>query len=508
MAPDFNLIKLEEPQLVFGHGQAMEDPRHGLALLGPFEARQSHSVNYGVIGTRDGIRRLRQWVGSIQVPISELGKEQGRPPFPGFQAAFGITWSPKPLSVIEVEEAALMRVVNMDNVYKRVHETAGFFMSRIVRHMNNEDVTPDVWLVVLPDVVKQQCRPQSTVPAYARVKSEASITRKDAIASKSSPFLFDEMNQAAEPFLHEPDFHNQLKGRLLKYRILTQIVLESTIAHHEFVKSNGRPKRDYSNMLSQIAWNLSSAIYYKVAGRPWKLDGVRPGVCYLGLVFKKDGKSVKPDDACCAAQMFLDSGDGVVFKGHNGPWHSPESHQFHLDGAAAHDILAQAVTSYRESHEGVAPKEVFIHGRTFFNDEEWEGFQRAAGNDTKVVGVRISNAKSLRLYRPNSGQPVMRGLAWIQSDTKAVLMTRGYLPSLGTFPGVEVPLPLEVEIVQGDADIEQVLNDILGLTKLNYNSCRFADGFPVTLKFADAVGEVLLSGPKEGMPPLPFKHYI
>ena len=51
---------------------------------------------------------------------------------------------------------------------------------------------------------------------------------------------------------------------------------------------------------------------------------------------------------------------------------------------------------------------------------------------------------------------------------------------------------------------------ILGLTKLNYNACRYADGEPVTLKFADAVGEILTAGPivKMDIPPLPFKHYI
>ena len=32
------------------------------------------------------------------------------------------------------------------------------------------------------------------------------------------------------------------------------------------------------------------------------------------------------------------------------------------------------------------------------------------------------------------------------------------------------------------------------MAKLNYNSCRHSDGWPVTLKLADAVGEVLISG--------------
>jgi hypothetical protein len=75
-------------------------------------------------------------------------------------------------------------------------------------------------------------------------------------------------------------------------------------------------------------------------------------------------------------------------------------------------------------------------------------------------------------------------------------------------PHMKVPLPLEVEICRGEADIQQVLNDVMGLTKLNYNSCRHSDGWPVTLKFADAVGEVLISGPAISNAPLAFKHYI
>ena len=34
------------------------------------------------------------------------------------------------------------------------------------------------------------------------------------------------------------------------------------------------------------------------------------------------------------------------------------------------------------------------------------------------------------------------------------------------------------------------------------------DGQPVTLVFADAIGEILTAGPIEGVPPLPFKFYI
>jgi hypothetical protein len=96
------------------------------------------------------------------------------------------------------------------------------------------------------------------------------------------------------------------------------------------------------------------------------------------------------------------------------------------------------------------------------------------------------------------------------SDRLAYLWTTGYTPRLDTYPGREVPNPLTVEIVRasGDVNIEQVLADLMGLTKLNFNSAGFADGLPVTLRFADLVGEILTAGPTEGIAKLPFKFYI
>jgi hypothetical protein len=52
-----------------------------------------------------------------------------------------------------------------------------------------------------------------------------------------------------------------------------------------------------------------------------------------------------------------------------------------------------------------------------------------------------------------------------------------------------------IDISKGDADINVVLRDILALTKLNYNTRIFGDGMPITLKFADPVGEILTAGP-------------
>lgn len=92
---------------------------------------------------------------------------------------------------------------------------------------------------------------------------------------------------------------------------------------------------------------------------------------------------------------------------------------------------------------------------------------------------------------------------------KGYLWTRGFVPRLQTYQGREVPRPLSIEICHGQADLMQVMKDVLGLTKVNFNRCDFADGEPVTLRFADMVGEILTATPiAHDLPPLPFKHYI
>ena len=72
----------------------------------------------------------------------------------------------------------------------------------------------------------------------------------------------------------------------------------------------------------------------------------------------------------------------------------------------------------------------------------------------------------------------------------------------------EVPTPLTADIARGDCPIETVLSDLMALTKLNFSGATFSDGLPVTLRFADLVGEILTAGPNAETAPLPFKFYI
>jgi hypothetical protein len=256
-----------------------------------------------------------------------------------------------------------------------------------------------------------------------------------------------------------------------------------------------------------IAWKLGTGAYYKAGGRPWQLADVRPGVCYVGLVYKRSELVSDKRHACCAAQMFLSDGEGVVFRGALGPWFQADTKQFHLDREAAKSLIKMVVGEYERLHN-VPPSELFIHAKSAFTDEEWNGFTDGCGTATDLVGVQIADVKGdLKLFRPGR-YPVIRGTALQVSDRSAYLWTSGYAPRLDTYLGPETPNPISVRVLRGACPLETVLSDVLGLTKINFNSCLHNDRLPVTIRFANAVGDVLIAAPIDGEPKLPFKFYI
>jgi len=499
-----------EPKLVFGKGQLLESPKDGLFLFGPLsDSARVGSLRFGVVGTNIGIGHFRRWVEQIQkfVPALDSGSAQHRP-FPGFEAAFGLKFPTQAVREIAVTDADINTALYISDRHQAIYKVVDVFAEPIRRYLAQEEEPIDVWFVVIPERVYEFGRPQSVVPMTLRIEPQRGINKKLAKNLLREPSLFPEDVVAATPYYYELNFHNQLKARLLEgnCRAVVQIVRETTIAPHAFLNAKNEPIRKPQDPAT-VAWNLCTTAYFKSGLRPWRLADVRSGVCYIGLVFKQIETAVDDSAACCGAQMFLDSGDGMVFRGAVGPWRTGRKGEYHLQRDSAQNLISMVVEAYKSSH-GVFPAELFIHGKTHFNSEEWAGFQAAVPAETKLVGIRIRPASTVKLFRFGR-HPVLRGTALCQSERTGFLWTKGYIPYLKTYPGRETPNPLRIDIVRGEASLTRVMRDIMGLTKLNFNACIYGDGMPVTLRFADSVGEILTAGPpNRDQPPLPFKHYI
>lgn len=501
------LLYIEEPKLRFGFNQPTEDSRDGLTLFGPYETTQK-IIRAGVIGTANGKEAYSSFVSRINRPIYTTSL--GRPFYPGFKSVFGIDWPSAPTVSLLIEQCEIDTVLAVLNVKERTHKLVSLFLDRIKKYLSEEETVVDIWYIVIPKTVYTLCRPQSTSGKATYSKGRIEQFRSGQLS------LFEEENkdisEYVEMYESDSDFHDQLKARAIAERIQAplQVMLETTLLFH-----SKQTDDEYNDeMKAHIAWTHSSSLYYKLGFLPWKLDAVRPGVCYVGLVFKTTQEAgTRKKYACSAAQMFLDSGDGVVFRGNIGPWMSKDEKSFHLDRASAKELLTVAIKSYYEKN-GVYPSELFIHGRTSFSDNEWLGFTDAisVSKQTNLVGVTINMADGFRVFKDNIDRKeqygVLRGLYYPVNDVSGYLWTKGFIPKTETANHMEVAAPLRIEITRGKSNIATVMKDILALTKLNYNACLYGDGLPVTLRFSDNIGSILTAIPAVDWPAKPFKYYI
>ena len=500
-----NLIYIEEPKLTFGFNQKIEDPRDGLTLFGTYTNKSHYGqIRVGIIGVKKQREAVKKYLKLLHKPIQSSEKDIARPYFPGLEATFGIEINIDNIQEIDINEKEISKFLHYTDGHQRVFNLTSLFADKLKKYLNEEHIPVSVWFVAISDDIYQYGKNKSSIP-----KSEENVNIGLSKKNRNPEvlFLFDDMNEQKEAYDYEINFHNQLKAKLLSQKVVTQIIRESTISYETIWTDEKKISRERIFDTAK-AWNIATSLYYKSGGLPWKLGEVRKEVCYLGLVYKQIDASIDKRNACCAAQMFLDSGDGMVFRGAIGPWYNPKTKEFHISKKDASELLTMSLEAFKEKSEtDEYPNEIFIHSKTLFDDEEWEGFIEATTGKCKIIGVRIKDDNTFKLYREFS-YCIPRGTTLLVTENLAYLWTKGFIPRLETQIGLETPNPLSVEIIRGVADIETVCKDVLALTKLNYNSCIFADGSPVTLRFADSIGEVLTAGKDIKSEVLPFKHYV
>ena len=495
---------LPEPLIEFRYSQAVADPHDGLNLFGPYDSdlpSKPKSMIVGLVGTEAGIQLYNDWSEEVMCRPHSVTEDNTRlwPPFPGFDVAFQSSWSRRPASVDCIDEDNLIHQAHNLDPNLRTARVVDTYLSSISKFKERDDPF-NVIVCVIPDEIWKTCRVKSHVEYGGWGRPLTRKIRDMRAGGQQSILEDDDWDQA--DYAYSLDFRRQLKAKCMKYDIPIQLIRESTFT---LTQGHDTPKRGLTPV-SDRAWNLGTAIYYKAGGKPWKLSTAREGVCYIGLSFKKAEPRKKSKTACCAAQMFLDSGDGIVFMGDKGPWYSPDDHQFHLTKDAARRLLEGVLSTY-DRLEGRELSEVFLHSRSEISREEFEGYSAACPSGVKLVGVRVRPDDGLKVYRLGK-LPVLRGTLWTLNNQTAFLFAHGYKWRIQTYDGFYVPKPLRIDIMHGEGSIRQVAQDILGLTKLNYNACRLGSSKPVTIDFSDAVGEILVHNPPIKDRSSKFKFYI
>jgi hypothetical protein len=133
-----------------------------------------------------------------------------------------------------------------------------------------------------------------------------------------------------------------------------------------------------------------------------------------------------------------------------------------------------------------------VHKTSSYLPKEIAGFRAAAdsaGIDLLEL-LWLPGDDPVRLFS-SAAHPPLRGTLLSIDDQRHILYTRGSVPFYGTYPGMYIPSPLPFRLAVTESSPEYLADELLALTKMNWNQTQLDARLPITLRTADQVGEIL-----------------
>ncbi len=488
---------IKEPDLVFGHKGEEKDPKLGLKHFGPYFSSDEKipspmRVRVGIVGTGETITLTKRIINLLRNEIKSNEENSWLyPDFPGFSHDNEIKcefvnsdgWN------VTVTTSEIQKILKIVDPNERIAAGSDLFVEKI-EEITLEDSWPHVVVCAIPLEIEEYCGISERTRGAKRPKPTALEKEVSDLREKGQTFLQDwvvdvETEQRAKSF----DFRNALKGKAMGYDIPTQILRESTCRSIlEYPDSVYRGKQGPA----AFTWNFSTGLYYKAHGRPWRLAKLTIDTCYVGVSFYQNLRNPNRNLETSMAQIFTHSGEGFVLRGSDVTV-DEKTKQPRLTKTQACDLMNDSISKYNKKVRN-PPNRVVVHKTSLFSEEEEAGFDEAIG-DLKKDYVAISKNTDLRFLRTGK-YPILRGTVISLTPNQCLLYTTGYIPRVRTYPGHRVPIPLLITH-HGDSEIEVICKEILGLTKLDWNTTAFSKQIPITLGFAQSVGKVLSEIPAD-----------
>lgn len=458
---------LDEPELEFGGGARHIDVRYGLSLNGALDRHLESApkvVRVGIVGPASNVDGIRAWIDRCRTGID--GKDTHRtmlfPEFPGFGDA-------GPFCNFVADDRLVDAISARDA--KKIADSStedAFFSASSARYMEGardliDKANADVVVCLLPDEFVKRI----------------DVPHGDTAGPRSARRM-----RTQDRFV----WHDAFKASTLRLPRPAQVCRPATYGGgvHHYTR-DGRAVKDTQDEATR-AWNFFCALYYKAGGVPWRLLR-RPSdlaTCFAGISFYLDPASETMRTS--VAQIFNERGEGIIVRG--GPAELDEKDKTpHLSESDATDLLLKLIGVYRREHRNT-PARLVCHKSSYFNDAELAGCKAAIDSleidSYDLLSMRRSRS---RLYR-SGAYPPLRGTAVIY-DEGALVYTNGSVDFYRCYPGLYTPRTLDVRFDHVEQSHRALLDEILGLTKMNWNSTEMATFEPVTLDAARGVGSIL-----------------
>jgi hypothetical protein len=449
-------FELDEPNLVFSSktsSNLIHDPHpiRGISENRPFDyalTRQGlvSSIKLGVVCPLSESSILRTYLQQMQQRFKPDGSDpQYLREYCGFEQAFGL-----PLEIAQPNESTWVTCPepSQTDTSKASLEVAQLIVRSIDKLIASS--SPNVVLVFVPE-------------RWSSFKG---------VYSKTERF----------------DLHDFVKAYCVQKGVTTQFLEQSTLR---------------SSDQCSVRWWLSLALYAKSMRTPWVLDSLGEETAFVGFGYSIDptvergrhiilGCSHIYNARGEGLQYRLSKIDDPIFRGKN-PYLSEE------DARKVGENIKQMFFE----RQGRLPKRVVLHKKTPFLPFEQAGFLAGLSGIDEVEMLELQTDSAFRYIasvhsygKMNADSyPIKRGtvlkldnskaLLWVHGVTASVHKTKRYFQG-----GRRIPTPILIKRHAGQSDLLQVSQEILALSKMNWNSFNLYTQYPATIDSSSKIARI------------------
>lgn len=286
------------------------------------------------------------------------------------------------------------------------------------------------------------------------------------------------------------DLHDFIKAYAARRGIATQFIDEDTL---------GDPQ------VCRIRWWLSLALYTKSFRTPFVLDGIRTDTAFVGFGTSIDRHGPEGQKVVLGcSHIFNEEGQGLQYR--LSKVEKPFFDSRRRNAFLSKDDARRVGESIRQlffEARGELPKRVVIHKRTEFRRDEREGLLEGLQGIKAIdmIEIRVDDAFRYLSSKIKNGEihpdgfPVARGTVIPVTDDEAFLWVHGSAAAVKNgwkyYQGKRrIPAPLFLKRHSGATDLETLAKEILGFSKMNWNTFDLYTQLPATLDTSGRIARI------------------
>ncbi len=285
------------------------------------------------------------------------------------------------------------------------------------------------------------------------------------------------------------DLHDHVKAFAIQKGVPTQFIEEDTL--------------DNAGQANRIHWWLSLSMYSKSMRTPWVLQNLDANSAFAGIGYSVDSSEDEDHIVMGCSHIYNSRGEGLRYRLAKVDRPVYRDKKPHLSYADAYQFGLSTVQLFVEASSKM-PERVVIHKRTFYTDEEKRGILDGLKSIPYVDLIEINMEDDLRFIASINREdglkvdayPVNRGICVQINSHTGLLFTHGTTPS-ATRPGAKdfmggrgIPAPLVIKKHYGPSSLETIANEILSLTKMNWNSASLYSKLPATIQSSNDIARI------------------